>query len=178
MESMGGVGYLENNDDIVMNVARLYRDANVGPIWEGTTSVMAEDLVRVLKGKTGPDAMKTLARWIAALITSKSIEFARGCCSVVHRAWADFEHLVVSKEVPELHWMGREVLNQLEAILCACLLLVDAAFDQDAVAVAVAKRWIDARFDQQFDQDQDWTTRSEMDWKIYLGISSGSTPKL
>lgn len=38
MESMGGVGYLEN-DDMQFNIARLYRDANVMPIWEGTTDV-------------------------------------------------------------------------------------------------------------------------------------------
>lgn len=38
MESMGGVGYLEN-DDMQFNIARLYRDANVLPIWEGTTDV-------------------------------------------------------------------------------------------------------------------------------------------
>lgn len=40
MESMGGVGYLEN-DDMQFNIARLYRDANVLPIWEGTTDVSA-----------------------------------------------------------------------------------------------------------------------------------------
>ena len=34
MECMGGVGYLEN-DDMQFNIARLYRDANVLPIWEG-----------------------------------------------------------------------------------------------------------------------------------------------
>lgn len=38
MESLGGVGYLEN-DDMQYNIARLYRDANVLPIWEGTTEV-------------------------------------------------------------------------------------------------------------------------------------------
>ena len=42
MECMGGVGYLEN-EDMQYNIARLYRDANVLPIWEGTT-----DMVRSL----------------------------------------------------------------------------------------------------------------------------------
>lgn len=34
MESLGGVGYLEN-EDMQFNIARLYRDANVLSIWEG-----------------------------------------------------------------------------------------------------------------------------------------------
>ncbi|KAL6868686.1 hypothetical protein ACO1O0_000002 [Amphichorda felina] len=51
MESLGGVGYCENNGDGgIFNLARLYRDVNVNPIWEGTVSVMSEDVVRVLKG--------------------------------------------------------------------------------------------------------------------------------
>jgi alkylation response protein AidB-like acyl-CoA dehydrogenase len=50
MECMGGVGYLEN-DDMQFNIARLYRDANVLPIWEGTTDMMADDsVIRVLFG--------------------------------------------------------------------------------------------------------------------------------
>lgn len=36
MESLGGVGYCENNEDYgIMNVARLFRDVNVNCIWEG-----------------------------------------------------------------------------------------------------------------------------------------------
>ncbi|OCL02401.1 acyl-CoA dehydrogenase/oxidase C-terminal, partial [Glonium stellatum] len=45
MEALGGVGYLENEDP-EWNVARLFRDANVLSIWEGTTDVMAADVVR------------------------------------------------------------------------------------------------------------------------------------
>lgn len=48
MESLGGLGYLESEDQ-EMNIARLFRDANVLPIWEGTTEVIGSDIVRVLK---------------------------------------------------------------------------------------------------------------------------------
>lgn len=41
MESLGGVGYLEN-EDMQFNIARLYRDANVLSIWEGTTDMMGK----------------------------------------------------------------------------------------------------------------------------------------
>ena len=37
MESLGGVGYCENNeDDGVLNLARIFRDLNVNSIWEGS----------------------------------------------------------------------------------------------------------------------------------------------
>jgi len=51
MESLGGVGYLENEP--LFNVARLYRDCSVLSIWEGTTDVLAADIVRVLKPSRG-----------------------------------------------------------------------------------------------------------------------------
>ncbi|GME65251.1 hypothetical protein ASPZODRAFT_14469 [Neofusicoccum parvum] len=60
MEALGGVGYLENEDP-ELNVARLFRDANVLSIWEGTTNVMADDLVRVVKGKEGEKALGSYA---------------------------------------------------------------------------------------------------------------------
>jgi len=47
---VGGVGYVE--DEQRFNVARLLRDANALPIWEGTTNVLSLDLLRAV-GKGG-----------------------------------------------------------------------------------------------------------------------------
>lgn len=44
MEGLGGVGYLEH--DVQFNIARLLRDAQVNPIWEGTTNTLASDFIR------------------------------------------------------------------------------------------------------------------------------------
>lgn len=39
MESLGGVGYCENNfDGGFLNIALIFRDTNVNCIWEGSTS--------------------------------------------------------------------------------------------------------------------------------------------
>lgn len=51
MEAMGGQGYIEDT-----GLARIYRDTQVGTIWEGTTNVLSLDLIRVLKGS--PDSLK------------------------------------------------------------------------------------------------------------------------
>jgi alkylation response protein AidB-like acyl-CoA dehydrogenase len=48
VEAFGGAGYVENT-----GVPPLLRDVQVLPIWEGTTNVLALDLLRVLKKTEG-----------------------------------------------------------------------------------------------------------------------------
>jgi alkylation response protein AidB-like acyl-CoA dehydrogenase len=62
MESLGGVGYLEDEQEF--NVARLYRDCNVNSIWEGTTDVMATDVIRVMRGQDRQKILLALKRWV------------------------------------------------------------------------------------------------------------------
>lgn len=61
MESLGGVGFLENEDQEI-NIAQLFRDANVLPIREGTTEVLGSDVVRVLKQAPSSPTLKTAWR--------------------------------------------------------------------------------------------------------------------
>ncbi|HVV97627.1 MAG TPA: acyl-CoA dehydrogenase family protein [Rhodanobacteraceae bacterium] len=51
-EAFGGAGYIENT-----GIPLLLRDAQVYPIWEGTTNVLALDALRVL-AKTGIDPLR------------------------------------------------------------------------------------------------------------------------
>jgi alkylation response protein AidB-like acyl-CoA dehydrogenase len=69
MESLGGVGYLEN-EDMQLNIARLYRDANVLSIWEGTTNMMAHDVLRVVYGKTRKEVVAAMNTWVWSLLQS------------------------------------------------------------------------------------------------------------
>ena len=46
VESFGGAGYVED-----AGIAQLLRDAQVFPIWEGTTNVLSLDVLRVLAGE-------------------------------------------------------------------------------------------------------------------------------
>src|SRR5262249_41773643 len=48
LESFGGAGYVEDT-----GLPRLLRDAQVLPIWEGTTNVLSLDVMRVLKAAGG-----------------------------------------------------------------------------------------------------------------------------
>ena len=53
MECIGGVGYVEDNV-----TSRLYREAPVNAIWEGSGNVQCLDLLRVLKRE--PDTLSAL----------------------------------------------------------------------------------------------------------------------
>jgi alkylation response protein AidB-like acyl-CoA dehydrogenase len=169
MESLGGIGYLENNETPELNIARLFRDSVVSSIWEGTTSVMAEDVMRVLKGKTAERAMAVLAKWVYDVWTSCSKIFADQE-HVFKASWVAFKAIVGEKETEELLFMGREVLDRLEGIVCALLLMADAVRDQSEMALEVARRWCRSRVGSDpHEQREDWKKTSQMDKRIFLG---------
>ncbi|MEK8105295.1 acyl-CoA dehydrogenase family protein [Micromonospora sp. M12] len=56
VESFGGAGYVEDT-----GVPRLLRDAQVLPIWEGTTNVLALDVLRALTRRTPGPLLSRLA---------------------------------------------------------------------------------------------------------------------
>ncbi|EXJ95317.1 hypothetical protein A1O1_00437 [Capronia coronata CBS 617.96] len=175
MESLGGVGYCENNDDGgVLNIARLFRDSVVGTIWEGTTSVMAEDVVRVLKNPKVKVSVldRVFGAWMRAVLAAVDPTFSKECETVNNRYDA-LQNLVDKLDADQLHRRGREVLDHIEAIACACLLMYDASVDRDIAAMAVARRWIVTNalpLDKvQQDSSGDWTKEVDLDRRIYLG---------
>ena len=57
LEAFGGAGYVEDT-----GLPRLLRDAQVLPIWEGTTNVLALDTLRALAGEGAPQALAAEVR--------------------------------------------------------------------------------------------------------------------
>ena len=141
MESMGGVGYCENNDDGgIMNIARLYRDANVNAIWEGTTDVLAEDLVKAVGGKSGTASIEALDNLVRQFFDICSIQFP-GLSSTMNNQWFKFKEIVHANSTENVVYFGRTLLQLLQAVVCTGLLMYDALNDGDEVTVAVAQRW-------------------------------------
>lgn len=190
MESLGGVGYCENNEDGgVMNLARLFRDSVVGTIWEGTTSVMAEDVLRVVKNPKLADTNvldDVFGAWVRRVLSAvearspgtfkKEIEVSRSRYTLLERT--------VRTAHPEaLQRRGRVVLEHVEAITCACLLMFDASVDGDDVAVEISRRWVrdhTAAADQSRGDGLDKAAgvdvaEVDMDRRIFLGASAGRT---
>lgn len=136
MEALGGVGYLENNETPEFNIARMFRDANVFPIWEGTTDVLSTDTVKVLRGKSGPACTAALDRWLGTHLAGAGFGPER---AAIRAAWA--EALAWPTDREELLHSAREVVDTIGNIVCAMLLVIDAERDGNDVAAECARRF-------------------------------------
>ena len=59
LECFGAMGYMENS-----GIPVILRDAQVLPIWEGTTNVLSLDLIKVLQ--KDPDAVSILYQQVVS----------------------------------------------------------------------------------------------------------------
>jgi hypothetical protein len=139
MESLGGVGYLEN-DEMDLNVARLWRDTAATLIGEGTTDVLATDVVKVLKGKIGSYVMAAYGRWVKSSLPKK--ESMAPEAATLSQQWSELQAAISSNSLDYLTMNGREVMDRVCKLSSGILLLADAARDNDPVAMEVARRWI------------------------------------
>lgn len=161
MESLGGVGYMENVENPELNLARAVRDSNVNPIWEGTTNVLSSHLVRALKGRAGGAMVRAVDAWLRESLPAVEER------DVVLAAWARLR-AELAKSEDELLAGGRGILFRHGDIFSATLLLADAARDGDAVAVECARRFVRER-KETFGLDApegDWKEVSAWDERI------------
>lgn len=183
MECLGGVGYCENNEDGgLMNIAKIYRDNLVNPIWEGTVSVMAEDVVRVLIDKRlgGGDILgNVFTPWLLRVLEGCTDGSQKEVSVLKERLYA-LERLVKGKAKDELLYRGREILDHLEAIVSGAVLLHDATVDPTFIAQEVARRWVRSK-DMRSSEPDDllfWRDAARVDKSIFLGTSSVQTQRL
>jgi hypothetical protein len=173
MESLGGVGYMENVENPEMNVARIFRDANVLAIWEGTTDVLASDTVKVVTGREGAKVLSALDAWVSATLARGS-GFA-GEKAAIRQAWTAARVIPADKE--EALSEGRAILHAFGDIVCATLLVADAERDGDNVAAEVATRFIAKAFGVK-PVAAKWTDRTKMDMAIAFAREAGQHAKL
>ncbi|KAL6885688.1 acyl-CoA dehydrogenase/oxidase [Trichoderma evansii] len=170
MECLGGVGYLEN-EDMQFNIARLYRDANVMPIWEGTTDMMADDsILRVLHGKLREPVMATMEAWISTLLEQiRKYGGFRTQHDQVRQWWADLKASVegVSREEAELK--SRAAMDCLVDIVQGLMLLIDAVQDGNEVAKLVTEAWFVEKYRGMTLKRGNWRNQVDADLKIVFG---------
>jgi alkylation response protein AidB-like acyl-CoA dehydrogenase len=185
MECLGGVGYCENNEDGgLMNIAKVYRDNLVNPIWEGTVSVMAEDVVRVLTDQRlaqGKILENVFVPWVNRILEGCENSFSREIAVVKTRLQA-LLNLVQGLKKEELLYRGRDILNHIEACVSAAILMYDATANPSYIAQEVAVRWVrEVSLESKATPDtQAWRERVKIDKAIFLGSShvESVTPKL
>lgn len=180
MESLGGLGYLEN-EDVELNIAKIFRDTNVLAIWEGTTDVMAADTVRVLAGRGGKDSMEALKSWVNGVLESSSVQTLGLKVEAVLTETNSLFDAVQTKESSELLYRGRDILQRLSWIVSTTLLIADASRDHDRITKTIAERWL-AQKDTVLSQTlagQNWKERAKLDREIVFGSDGpSSAPRL
>jgi hypothetical protein len=179
MEVLGGVGYLEN-EDIEFNIARLYRDANVISIWEGTTNVLADDTIRALKSpKDGLPIVHALGTWLNNTIQDWNGELWSDLGGSLLQIWADMERTIREKTAEELRVSGRELMWDLSWVVAAVLLGEDARRDGDPIAREVCQRWFrkkSARSKVLRERRMDWRDNVKWDMRVVYGDNCGEFP--
>src|SRR5690348_2645495 len=133
VESFGGAGYVEDT-----GIPRLLRDAQVLPIWEGTTNVLSLDTLRAIQ-KT--DA---LATWIADVRRragrSGKDELAAKIESAVGRIESS-QRVAEKAGGASQQAAARGLAYSIARTEAAMLLHEQAQATSDAAAVVAAKRW-------------------------------------
>ncbi|KAF2855367.1 hypothetical protein T440DRAFT_464623 [Plenodomus tracheiphilus IPT5] len=177
MECLGGVGYCENNEDGgLMNMAKIYRDNLVNPIWEGTVGVMAEDVVRVLTDKRigeGDVLANVFAPWVRSVLTRCSTAFDSEVM-VMEERLSSLLSLTHNAGKEQLLYCGRDILDHLEAIVCGAIVMHDAWVNPDPIARMMAIRWVHSKsLSPNVSQATlHWEDATRMDRAIFLGQSS------
>ncbi|KAK3956952.1 acyl-CoA dehydrogenase/oxidase, partial [Pseudoneurospora amorphoporcata] len=139
MESLGGVGYLVNSESEHLNLSRIFRDACVGAIWEGTTDVLASDTVRALKhpavGKEGVQALD----WFVGegLKGGEGGEVER-----IKTVWEGLKRRLERGKQEELLPEARGLTHRLAEMLIAVLWVVDARVRPGREVEGMKRRWM------------------------------------
>ncbi|HVX39329.1 MAG TPA: acyl-CoA dehydrogenase family protein [Gemmatimonadaceae bacterium] len=140
IECLGGAGYVEDT-----GLPRLLRDAQVLPIWEGTTNVLSLDVLRAIERSGALDPW--LADVRARLDTLRSSPLDR-LADRVRAAVADIERQVTGTRAAEREAGARRLAFAIARTTAAALLLEHADWarregDADApAALAAAERWV------------------------------------
>ncbi|WPJ59833.1 hypothetical protein SMAC4_04369 [Sordaria macrospora] len=142
MESLGGVGYLVNSESEHLNLSRIFRDACVGAIWEGTTDVLASDTVRALKhpmiGKEGVEALE----WFVGTGLGLAGGGKRGEVERVRKVWEGLKRKLERGRQEELLPEARGLIHKLAEVLIAVLWVVDARVRPGREVEGMKGRWM------------------------------------
>ncbi|WP_433634618.1 acyl-CoA dehydrogenase family protein [Halomicrococcus sp. NG-SE-24] len=146
MEILGGNGYV---DEFVTN--RLLRDAQVLPIWEGTSNVLSLELLRSLsRGDAGERLLARVGEYLQTP-THPSLADATGTVETELDALRDALSSLAATDPDEAQLVAKELADYVFDVYAAALLLSAAQRrlddEDDAREAVVARTFVDDRFD-------------------------------
>ena len=143
MESLGGVGYLLNDESQHINIARLFRDACVGAIWEGTTDVLAGDTLRaVTHAVSGSETVRGLGWFIETGLKASAGGRWKGAEVKVKAVWEGLMARVEREGVEGLLADARGWVFRLAEVLVAVLFMVDAVVHPGQEIEEMCRRYL------------------------------------
>lgn len=133
LESLGGVGYLNNAESEHLNLSRIFRDLCVLATWEGTTDVLSTDTLRALKHpREGKASLEALDWFFGANKPSTRAQ----------QAWAELSASLGRETQDQLIAEARDVCFALAELIMAALLEVDVGLDGDDIAKAIREKFL------------------------------------
>ena len=139
LECFGGAGYIEDT-----GLPQLLRDAQVLPIWEGTTNVLSLDVLRVLRGGGGLTGYLSAQRVLLAEAETADLGAAVRSVRDATGTLTDWLQRVAS-DPHALEAGARELAIGLARCFAASLLLRHGAWslrvENDPRAAAAARRF-------------------------------------
>lgn len=163
-------------------MARLYRDANVLSIWEGTTNVLGTDFVKILKSRNGGKTLQVVDRWLRKALfenTSKANEKLTQLKLEIQQKLQLFSNEVQRKDIEELLIQARELMVRFAAIVTGTLMVVDVERDSDELSSEILSRFAQKHgFGDVVGRD--WKSRLEWDLRIVFGeeMEKSAKPRL
>ena len=122
MEVRGGCGYIEEWSD-----ARILRDAHLGSIWEGTSNIVALDVIRSIRKS---DTVAALGRLVQRQLTEAALP------SALHEefatAWARAQALAYRATAPECEGLARQAASALYHAVSASTMAWEAHHARDS----------------------------------------------
>lgn len=142
MESLGGVGYMNNAESEHLNLSRLFRDLCVLSIWEGTTDVLSTDTLRALKHpSTGKQSLDAVDWFVSSAFGSNHLWGSQN--SVVLETWKQLRSRLETESPASLAADARDITFRIAEVLIGALLSVDARSDGNLLAAEMSRRFLE-----------------------------------
>ena len=138
LECFGGQGYIEDT-----GLPSLLRDAQVLPIWEGTSSINSLDTVRAIH-KTGGAALAAMLARVERAAAGAATGPLADTGAEVARAGRQLVAAVRTHQ-DQLQHVARDLTTSLAHVYIAALLLEHAVATRDPSDVLTCARWVSSR---------------------------------
>ena len=138
VETFGGQGYIEDS-----GLPVILRDAQVLPIWEGTTNVLSMDTLRVLS-KSKFAALFELEKVVRERCnTSSSNPLLKAACESVLQAMDNLSKFLKTNfaKSTAIEVVARELTMSIGRVAAGSCLIEHASWTRDVVDAAAAKRF-------------------------------------